>query len=617
MMSAVESWIRLEGPLGEGCLHPYAFRCEEGLSRPFDLLIEALSSQDVIEPDVVLGRVVTVFVANPLGQERVFSGVVRDFWLDGIIGRGQRLVKMAIVPRFALLQHARDNRIFQSMTVVDVVKRILHRDNGHDVECALSIRRSSREYIVQYGETTFDFVERLLAEEGLFYYFRHERGRHVMVIGDDETAFMDHPDGDLHFSANVPVGGGLSAWRSGFVVHAGRYTLGGFDELKPAATVRETATARHAIEPMGTIEWYDHRGLPLRDGEAAAAVRRGMEREEMKFQSACGDSLYARLAPGMRCKIAAHPVRAECGRSWVVAKVSHEAVAGAASPDGGETFYRNSFSALQSDSRFRPPVKEPRCMPGLQTATVVGQAGEDIVCDEHGRIKIQFHWDRDGKKDEHSSCWVRVMQPAAGNRWGSIFIPRVGQEVVVQFLEGNPDRPLVIGALYNGGNRPPWDLPAAKTQSGIVTRTTPGGQMTNANVLRFEDKKGSEEVWLRAERDSRRETVHDEVVTVGHNQSISIDNDRKLTVNNGNETVIIAKGNRSVSVSEGKYALKAAESVVLSCGDSSIEMSPTGVTIKAGAVTIQGKMKVDIDGAVTNVKGTSSVVIDGGIVRIN
>ncbi|CAH1650723.1 VgrG protein [Hyphomicrobiales bacterium] len=609
--------MRLEGPLGEGCLKPYALRCEEGLSRPFDLRIEALSSRDVIEPGSLLGRVVTVFVANPRGRERVFSGVVRNFWLGNVIGRGQRLVALAIVPRFALLQHARDNRIFQDMTIIDVMKRILHQDNGHDIECASSIRRRPREYIVQYGETTFDFVERLLAEEGLFYYFRHERGRHVMVIGDDEASFMDHPDGDLQFSANAPVGGGLVAWRSGFVAHAGRYTLGGFDELKPAATVRETTTAHHAIEPMEAIEWYDYGGLPLRDGAAADAVRHGMEREEKKFQSACGESLHARLAPGTRCKLAAHPVGAECGRAWVVAEIRHEAVAGAASPDGGETFYRNSFSAVQADSRFRPPLREPRRMPGLQTATVVGQAGEDIVCDAHGRIKIQFHWDRNGKRDEHSSCWVRVMQSAAGNRWGSIFIPRVGQEVVVQFLEGDPDRPLVTGALYNGDNHPPWDLPGAKTQSGIASRTTPGGQITNANILRFEDKKGSEEVWLRAERDSRRETVRDEVVTIGRDQSISIDNDRKLTINKGNESVLISKGDKSVSVSEGKYTLKTAQSIVLSCGDSSIELSPSGVTIKAAAVTIQGKMKIDIDGAVTNVKGTSSVVISGGVVRIN
>ncbi|MBS7697295.1 MULTISPECIES: type VI secretion system tip protein TssI/VgrG [unclassified Chelatococcus] len=616
-MSATEPWMHIEGPLEEGCLKPCTLRCEEGLSRPFDLRIEALSSRSFIEPGALLGRVVTVFVANPTGQKRMFSGVVQDFWLGNLVGRGQRLITLAIVPRFVFLRQARDNRVFQDMTVADILKRILHQDHGQDVEYVSSASSGRRDYIVQYGETTFDFVERLLAEEGLFYYFRHERGRHVMVIGDDEAAFMDHPDGDLHFSANAPVGGGLSAWGSGFVAHAGRHTIGGFDELKPAGTVRETATAHQTIEPMAAIEWYDYRGLPLRDGAAAVAARRGMERDEAKFQSARGESLHARLAPGIRCKLAKHPVSAECGKAWVVAEVRHEAAAGAGSPDGGETFYRNSFIAVPADMRFRPQLREPRRMPGLQTAIVVGQAGEDIVCDEHGRIKIQFHWDRDGKKDEHSSCWVRVMQSVAGNRWGSIFIPRVGQEVVVQFLEGDPDRPLVIGALYNGDNHPPWDLPAGKTQSGIATRTVPGGQMANANILRFDDKKGCEEVLLRAERDTRRETGRDEVVTIGHDQSISVDNDRKLTIKNGSESVIISKGDRNVSLAEGKYTLKAATSIILSCGDSCIEMSPTGVTIKANAVTIHGKTKIDIDGAVTNVKGQSSVVVSGGVVRIN
>ena len=616
-MTASVPWLRIEGPLERGCLSPHSLRCEEALSRPFALWVGALSSRDVLPPEALLGKVMTVFVANPVGEERVFSGVVRDFQLGELAGRGQRHLELTLVPRFALLKQSQDSRIFQDLTVVDVVKHILQADYGHDIECLVSGRQRVRDYIVQYRETTFAFVERLLAENGMFYYFRHERGRHVMVIGNDSAAFPNHADGDMRYSANAPAGGGLTAWRAGFAAHAGRYTLGGFDELKPSATIRETATAHHRLEPMAAVEWYDYSGLPLRDGQAAGDASCGMEREESRFRTACGESVYARLAPGVRCKLAGHPVSAECGGVWVVTTVSHEAAAGAALPEGGSAFYRNSFRAMPADTRFRPRLRERRSMPGPQTARVVGEAGEDVVCDAYGRIKVQFHWDRDGRHDERSSCWIRVMQQVAGNRWGAIFIPRVGQEVVVQFLEGDPDQPLVTGSLYNGDNHPPWELPGARTQSGIATRTTPGGQLTQANILRFEDKKGSEEVWLRAERDSRRETVHDEKITVGHDQSICIDNDRNLTVNNGSNSVVVAKGNGSVSIRDGKYTLEAASSITLSCGDSAIELSPTGIVIKATAVTVQGKAKIDIDGELTNVKGASFVVIKGGIVRIN
>ncbi|CAH1662016.1 type VI secretion system Vgr family protein [Chelatococcus asaccharovorans] len=609
--------MRIEGPSEQGFLSPYSLRCDEALSCPFDLRVGALSSREVLEPEVLLGKVITVFVANPAGQERIFSGVVRDFRLGDLAGRGQRHVALTVVPRLALLQRSHDNRVFQDITVIDVVKRILQRDHGHDIECLVSGKQRVRGYIVQYGETTREFVERILAEDGFFYYFRHERGRHVMVIGDDSASFPDHADGDIEFSANAPIGGGLTAWHAGFAAQLGRYTLGGFDELKPSATVRETATAHHRIEPTAAIESYHYSGLPLREGLAAEGASCGIEREECGFRGAHGESLYARLAPGVRCRLSRHPVSAERGGTWAVTAVSHEAAAGDALPEGGSAFYRNSFRAIPIDTRFRPPLRERPPMPGPQTATVVGEAGEEIVCDAYGRIKVQFHWDRDGKRDEHSSCWIRVMQPVAGNRWGAIFIPRVGQEVVVQFLEGNPDQPLVTGSVYNGDNHPPWALPAAKTQSGIVTRTTPGGQLSNANILRFDDKKGSEEVWIRAERDSRRETVHDETITVGHDQSICIDHDRSLTVNNGSDSVVIAKGNGSVSVREGNYTLDAARSITLSCGESAIELSPSGIEIRAAAVTIRGTTNIDIDGELTNVNGTSFLVLKGGIVRIN
>ncbi|MFC7399191.1 type VI secretion system Vgr family protein [Chelatococcus sp. GCM10030263] len=623
-MSITRPWLRMEAPREAGELVPFALRGEEGLSRPFSFVIDALSPHAQPDPASLLGRDVSVFVTNPAGAERPFCGVVSAFSLAAPAGRGLRVVRLTLVPRLALLGRCYDQRIFQNTTVPDLVVGILKEAGISDIHQKLSENYSERAYCVQYGESTLEFIERLLAEEGIFYFFRHGSGQAGLTLADNASAFGDLPEGEVAFNVNAPVGGAMAAWGIDYALHTGVWDVGGFDELAPSRRVAQEKRTVSSVNAMRGIAHYDYTGLPLRNGDDAAWARRRIEAEEATFQIARGTGLHAGFAPGITFSLGRAPVGSQDKTKWLITSVSHEALDAAAAPDGGETFYRNSFSAMPSSVPFRPLCKARPNAPGLQTATVVGPRGEDVYCDEYGRIKLQFHWDRQGKRNEHSSGWVRVAQNAAGSRWGTVFLPRVGQEVVVEFLHGDPDRPLVTGTVYNGDNRPPWSLPAQKTRSGFMSRTTPNGGAANANILSFEDKQGAEEVLLRAERNSLREVVHDDVVKVGHDQTLTVQNDRKLSIEKGSETVTIAKGNREVVLQQGKQSvtarsitLTASQSITFTCGETRVELTPAGATIKAMSVAINGEVKVDIEGGMTTVRGKATAALKGGLVEIN
>jgi type VI secretion system secreted protein VgrG len=291
-------------------------------------------------------------------------------------------------------------------------------------------------------------------------------------------------------------------------------------------------------------------------------------------------------------------------------------------------------------------------MHGVQTATVVGPAGQEIFTDKYGRVKVQFHWDRQGKKDADSSCWVRVASVWAGKQWGVIHIPRIGQEVVVSFLEGSTDEPIIVGSVYNATNMPPYALPDNKTQSGIISRSTPGGGEATFNQIRFEDKKGNEEVLFHAEKDLNSEIENDETRKVGHDRTTTIKNDETKTINDGNEKITLDKGDQTLTISAGKQTVtiqgnqaltlkqgnqvisiqtgnqstkidlgksetEAMQSIELKVGQSSIKLDQMGVTIKGMTIKIEGQIEVEVKGLMTKVNGDAMLTLKGGLTMIN
>jgi type VI secretion system secreted protein VgrG len=323
------------------------------------------------------------------------------------------------------------------------------------------------------------------------------------------------------------------------------------------------------------------------------------------------------------------------------------------SGESEEFIYQNQFTCTPSGLPYRPARESPKpFVQGTQTAVVVGPPGEEIFTDKYGRVKVQFHWDRKGKNNADSSCWVRVGTPWAGKNWGMIHIPRIGQEVIVDFEEGDPDRPIIIGSVYNADMMPPYDLPANKTQSGVKSRSSQNGTPANFNELRFEDKKGAEDIYFHAEKDFHRVVENDDDLKVGNNQTIQVANNRTEVVQKGHEKVTIEKGNRSVTLGMGndthqikmgnrdvkidmgndaltikmgnqttkldlgKSQTEALQSIELKVGQSSIKLDQMGVTIKGMKVSVEGQILTEVKGLMTNVNATAILQVKGGLTMI-
>ena len=416
-------------------------------------------------------------------------------------------------------------------------------------------------------------------------------------------------------------------------------------------------------------EIFDYPGLYAKKdaGDKAVAVR--MEEEEAAYDTASGAGDLVGFTPGGKFTLDGHPAESE-NQDYVLTSVRHEAVDGSIVGDG-ESHYGNTFTALPASAIFRPARETPRpVVRGPQTAVVVGPSGEEIYVDKHGRVKVHFFWDRLGKKDENDSCWIRVAQNWAGKNWGLVFHPRIGQEVVVDFLEGDPDRPLITGRVYNAVQTPPYELPANQTQSGLKTRSTKGGGADDFNELRFEDKKDSEDIVFHAQKDFHRVVENDDDLKVQHDQMIEIKNNRTETVKEGDEKVTIEKGDRTVTVKTGDdlhdvkqgnrtvtvetgndahnvkkgdrsvvidmgndaltlkvgnqttklnlgaSSTEAMQSIELKVGQSSVKIDQTGVTIKGMMVSVEGQVQTTVKGMMTQIKADAMLQQSGGIIMI-
>jgi type VI secretion system secreted protein VgrG len=502
----------------------------EELNRPFVYDVALLSEDDGIDLDELLGTGVTLSLELGEGEKRHFHGLVSHAAFAGTEGSFARY-DLRLAPWLWFLSRTNDCRIFQEMTAVEIIKEIFGKYPTAEHTDRLTRSYETREYCVQYRESDLDFVQRLMESEGIAYYFTHEDGKHTLILSDDGdghdmAAGCDEvpyfPKDDLARRERDHVHG----WRAWGDVQPGAYTHTAFDFKSPRADLQA-----RLLDPMpheqAEGEVYDYPGPHVALGHGEALARTRLEELLACHRRAEGLGTVQGLVAGQRFGLVQYP-REDQNREYLVTQVGHELWADAyrSESSGGEgEVYLCRFEAMPSDRPFRPVRVTPvPVVKGPQTAIVTGPSGEEIWCDEHGRIKVQFHWDRLGKKDEHSSCWVRVSQLWAGGAWGGMHVPRIGQEVIVDFLEGDPDRPIVTGRVYNGVTTPPWGLPANATQSGIKSNSSKGGG--GSNELRFEDKKGDEEIWIHAEKDENIVVENDKTENVGHDETIAIGNDR-------------------------------------------------------------------------------------------
>lgn len=520
------SKIAVKSPLGPEAFELNRMSGGDGLSRCFTYELELLSTQHDLHPLDLLGQPMSVSLDVAGEQTRYFHGFATALHVGAAYGRyaGYRVTLQSWL---WFLTRTSNSRIFQNLSVPDVVKQVFRGHGFSDFEDALSEPHRSFEYLVQYRETDFAFVSRLLEQEGIYYFFRHEEDKHILVLADGYGAHQKTPGYEEipYFPPNENIRrerDHLDDWRYRQHVLPGEYVLDAYDFTKPRAELKASLRA-----PLGHerdhFALYDYPGLysEVADGEKYARVR--LQEQHADFDVAQGAGNARGLTSGALFSLTGYP-REDQNQEYLVLSTSFELRGkGLESGHGAEeeAVFKSRLTAIPSSVQYRPARKTPRpVVPGPQTARVVGKAGEEIWTDEFGRIKVLFHWDRESTGDENSSCWVRVAQAWAGNGFGTVYIPRIGQEVVVSFLEGDPDQPLVTGSVYNGNMAPPFPLPGKGMVSGVKSDSTPGGG--GYNEISLDDSKGKEKILVHGQRDMESTIEHDKKTIVRHNRSANI-----------------------------------------------------------------------------------------------
>src|SRR5215475_5083950 len=544
--------ILIDTPLGPDVLILRSLQRQEALSRLFAFELDLVSEEPSIKYDDIVGKPVTVQVSLADGSPRYWNGHVSRFVQAGK-DSNVAVYHATVVPWLWFLDQTTDCRIFQNKSAPDIIKQIFQEYGFHDFSLSLYGDFVKRDYCVQYRESDFNFVSRLMEEEGIFYFFEHEKSKHTLVLGNDPGAHKPCPN-----QPSARYEGTSGGWQDDDVilqwlqeqeVRPGKFTSIDYNFETP------TANMLSSVNGKGKFEIYDFPGEYTKraDGDKLAKVR--LQEQQMPWSVARGTSDCRAFSVGYKFKLTDH-YRSDLNQEYVLTTLRHSAHHNLGFTSGStdtEPIYENSFECVPASTPIRPQRRTPvPVVQGCQTAVVVGPDGEEIFTDKYGRVKVQFHWDREGKKNENSSCWVRVSYPWAGKAWGGIHIPRIGQEVIVDFIEGDPDRPIITGRVYNAGEMPPWDLPGKMMVSGYKSNSTKGGG--GYNELSFDDTKGTELIQVHGQYDMDTKIEHDERRHVVNNRTKNVDVDETNTIGNnrtekvGSNEQITIGANRTESV---------------------------------------------------------------------
>ncbi len=653
--------LGIETPLGKDALLLESFHGEEKLGGLFSFQLVCLSAKDSIDDSALIGKQVSFRVDQADGSPRWFTGhVVKLSWL----GRDDVLTRwsLEVVPGLWFASLTSDCKIFQEVATPDVLSQVLSDFSQVTLSNKISGSYSPQEYCVQYRETDFAFLSRLMEFAGIFYYFEHEQGSLTTVLADANSAFTDC--GDAKVSAvqafDSPENPGqLLQWRHDFGFCAGKFAQTDYNFEQPTTDLLVSTSGTSSYSGASKAELFEYPGDYAAKSAGEDTAKRRIEAAEVGASVASGVSTCRTFSPGFTFAIQTHPLSAEKGKKYLLTRVRHRAsnrgAYEASKSDAGQFEYENEFECVPAEAAWRPARITPWPSGTVQTAVVVGPSGEEIYTDEYGRVKVQFHWDRYGKEDEQSSCWIRVAQSLAGPQFGSQFLPRVGMEVVVSHLDDDPNRPLVTGVVYNGQNKPPFTLPASAAMSGWQTRSTKDGETDNANQLIFDDTKGKEVVTFHAERDFVRTVENNDSVEVGFDvkdkgdrsvkvfnnlteavgadgcdegsRSLTVFKDNTTVVSQGNESYTVSEGDATYEVTKGKETVTVGGSqsitvgdghtLTVKSGDHAVEVKSGSGTLKANAWTIEGMQSVTLKvGSNSIAISTSGVTINGMTVSV-
>jgi type VI secretion system secreted protein VgrG len=647
--------LTMTSPLAADVLIPTFLSAQEGISQTYFFDIHVVSQNGAIDPDKLLNQPACLTLQSGGAPIRYFHGIVQTVSSLGNI-RGQAsdayyVYRLVLVPRLWFLSQTVDCRVFQQKTTVDILKQMF-TDAGL-TEVTLPPPGATREYTVQFNESDLTFATRLMEEEGYFYFFDHTAANHKLIIANQPSAFTEIAgapamhlggDGDATF---------VTDWSRPALTVRGKMTLKDYDPTKPDTVLK--ADKPTTLKTGGATQRDDFR-WPANTFESGTVTNRAqweMEAAEAHASLYEGASRFGKLVPGGKFKLSSRPA-SPYDNTYAVRSISHHATDDTWLSQGGTATYANNFTCFPASVPWRQPMVTPRPrMEGMHTAIVLGpnsaagaevksQSGEEIYTDALARVKVRFYWDYRAEAAGGQSVWARVIQPWAGKGWGAQFIPRVGTEVAVAFVDGDPDRPIVVGGLYNGRDTPIYSE-SDKTKSGFRTRSSLSGSTANFNEFTFDDKKGSELIFTHAEKDLTTEVENDQtlkvdncrIVNVKKDETVEIGQNRKVTIDQGNDTLELKSGNRSVTLDQGNDALdikmgnlsikadagkievQAMQSITLTVGSNSVKIDQTGVAINGTMVKVAGTAMATFKSPMTTVSGDGMLTLKGGIMMLN
>ncbi|WP_321877510.1 type VI secretion system Vgr family protein [Burkholderia cepacia] len=546
----------LDSPHGDD-LKFHTLDGSDELGRLFEFRIEALADSHSLSLKDMLGKPVTVRIEQQDLSTRYLNGIVARASLAGRRAERYYGYELIVRPWLWLATRRSDCRIFQNKTVPEIVQEVLST-YGFPIESHLAETYVPRDYCVQYNETDAAFVSRLMEFEGIYFWFRHAEDTHTLMLGDAMSSHTALPGYEtIPYIARdrtaIADEERIDGWLPAQEVSVGRHQTTDYDYTKPRADLssQKVDPRGHDHDSFASFEWP---GGYRDDAPGAHYSRVRLEEQQAEHERASADTDVRGVAPGYLFTLERCP-RTDQNREYLIVRCQYRFQENAyASDQGAEAVVHQTMMLVQPSSLpYRSPRDTPRPRTnGPQTATVVGPPGEEIWTDQYGRVKLQFRWDRYGQSNQDSSCWVRVSSPWAGGGFGGVQIPRVGDEVVVDFLNGDPDEPIVTGRVYNGEKMPPWGLPGSATQSGLLSRSSPGGTTEHANAFRFEDKKGAEQLWMHAERNFDAETELDHSLSVGNNHTHTVGNDETMQVKNNRQRSV--GQNETVNIGQNRVA---------------------------------------------------------------
>jgi len=623
--------MRIMTVLGEDVLLLRAMTGREEISRLFRFDLDLVSEDVNIDCKKLVGTNVTFSVLQADDStERHFNGFISRFSQgpsEGILAR----YHAEVVPSLWFLTRTADCRIFQQQDVPTIIKTILDENNITDYQFKLQKTYPRLDYCVQYRETAFNYIARLAEQYGIYFFFEHQNGKHMAVFVDDVSAHRP-----CEYQSKVEMIPGLGAgahvgedyitnWDHKYEFRSGKWVQTDYNYETPGTSLlTQVDTLISELQPK--YEVFDYPGEYLQTGAGDAITRVRMEEEEAWYNVIGGESLCRSFNPGSLFTLTRHENNAEKG-DYLITSVQHSAEQAGffGEIEEGEWYYHNSFTCIPSNVQYRPPriTPKPRVR-GMQTAVVTGPSGEEIYTNEYACVKVQFPWDRRGKFDERSSCWIRVSQPWAGKNWGAVWNPRIGQEVLVDFYEGDPDRPVIVGRVYNGAAMPPYPLPGNQTRSTFKSRSSKGGG--GFNEIRFEDLKGSEQVFIHAQKDMDQRVKNDWREFIGNERHLIVTSNQKEKVGGARHNEVAGDlvkkigGNRSLEVTGNKdekvggaYAAEAGSTIHVKAGMTLVVEAGVQLSLKVGGnfvdigpagVTIQGTMvKINSGGAAASGPG--------------